>query len=485
MQSLPQHFLRRPEGNEALMGYQAGSIHGMMGGGNFAAPTGSVQLPQHHRKFIDLAQQHGSSNIREDGQNRSQGFEQQVLNPVHQAYLQQYAFQAAQQKSPIGMHSQQQMKMSMFSPPGKDQDVRMGAMKMPAANQAQTSSKKPTEQVVRGETHADHSQQNIKDQRVGPEPSSQPTLLGQTMPLKPMQAPQSQQHFQNITNNPIAMAAHMQALALERNIDLSVPANATLMAQLIPMIQSRMVAQQKVNESSMATQSSSIHVPKQQVSSPQVANENSPRGNTSSDASAQSGSVKVRQTVPATVPSTNSSAAMTNNTSNVSMQHFSLHGRENQLPPRQQMMVGNGMPPMPPLQPSPNIKQGADSGLTKGAQSGSESMQMPYARPMNRSSPQPNSSNDGLQGNPSTSQGVGAAQKQQQPLGFTKQQLHVLKAQILAFRRIKVYMFPLNSPYCTFGSLITFFDDIMFYFLFFIVLKYLILVIERRCNIAS
>lgn len=440
-QSLPQHFLRRPEGNEALMGYQSGSIHGMMGGGNFATPTGSVQLPQHHRKFIDLAQQHGSSNIREDGQNRSQGFEQQVLNPVHQAYLQQYAFQAVQQKSPIGMQSQQQMKMGMFSPPGKDQDTRMVAMKMPAANQAQTSSKKPSEQIVRGETHADHShhsQQNITDQRVGVEPISQPTLLGQTMPLKPMQAPQSQQHFQSITNNPIAMAAHMQALALERNIDLSVPANATLMAQLIPMIQSRIVAQQKANESSMATQSSSIHVPKQQVSSPQVANENSPRGNTSSDASAQSGSVKVRQTVPATVPSTSSNAAMTNNTNNVPMQQFSLHGRENHLPPRQQMMVGNGMPPMPPLQPSPNVKQGADSGLlAKGAQSGSESTQMPYARPMNRSSPQSTSSNDGVQGNPSVSQGGGAAQKQQQPLGFTKQQLHVLKAQILAFRRIK------------------------------------------------
>lgn len=468
MQSLQQHFLRRPEGNEALMGYQAGSIHGMMGGGNFAAPTGSVQLPQHHRKFIDLAQQHGSSNIREDGQNRSQGFEQQVLNPVHQAYLQQYAFQAAQQKSPIGMHSQQQMKMGMFSPPGKDQDIRMGAMKMPAANQAQTSSKKPAEHMVRSETHADHSQQNITDQRVGGEPISQPTLLGQTMPSKPMQAPQSQQHFQSITNNPIAMAAHMQALALDRNIDLSVPGNATLMAQLIPMIQSRMAAQQKINESSMATQSSSVHVPKQQVSLPLVANENSPRGNTSSDASAQSGSVKVRQTVPATVPSTNSSAAMTNNTGNVPMQQFSLHGRENQLPPRQQMMVGNGMPPMSPLQPSPNIKQGADSGLpAKGAQCGSESMQMPYARPMNRSSPQPTLSNDGVQGNPSTSQGVGAAQKQQQPfLGFTKQQLHVLKAQILAFRRIKVHMFPLNSPYFTFRSLVTILDDIMPLFLF-------------------
>ncbi|KAL2458137.1 ATP-dependent helicase BRM [Abeliophyllum distichum] len=87
----------------------------------------------------------------------------------------------------------------------------------------------------------------------------------------------------------------MQALALERNIDLSNPVNANMMAQLIPLMHSGMVAQQKANESNPGIRIESV--PKQQVNSPQVANENSPRGNSSSDVSGQSGSYKGRQVV--------------------------------------------------------------------------------------------------------------------------------------------------------------------------------------------
>jgi len=59
MQSLQQQLHRKPEGNEALLAYQA-SLQGVMGGNNFASSPGSMQLPQQSRKFIDLAQQHGS-----------------------------------------------------------------------------------------------------------------------------------------------------------------------------------------------------------------------------------------------------------------------------------------------------------------------------------------------------------------------------------------------------------------------------------------
>ncbi|KAL2512569.1 ATP-dependent helicase BRM [Abeliophyllum distichum] len=93
-----------------------------------------------------------------------------------------------------------------------------------AANQSQTSSsKKSSEQL-----------------------DDQPALLGQTVPIMPMQETQAQQNITNLTNNPIVMAAQlqaMQALALEHNIDLSNLVNANMMVQLIPLLHSGMVAQ--------------------------------------------------------------------------------------------------------------------------------------------------------------------------------------------------------------------------------------------------
>nr|KAJ0192712.1 hypothetical protein LSAT_V11C800451520 [Lactuca sativa] len=66
-------------------------------------------------------------------------------------------------------------------------------------------------------------------------------------------------------------------------------------------------------------------------------------------------------------------------------------------------------------------------------------LQLQHARQqMNRSSPQPPaaSANGVVLENPLTTQKQQTPQGQPHP-GFTKQQLHVLKAQILAFRRIK------------------------------------------------
>ncbi|XP_059634204.1 ATP-dependent helicase BRM [Cornus florida] len=442
-----QQFLRRPEGNEAILAYQAG-LHGVLGGGNFGSSSGSAQPSQLSRKFIDLALQHGSSHVREEGQYRTQGIEQQVLNPLHQAYL-QYAFQAAQQKSALGIQSQQQVKMGMVGPPsGKDQDIRMGNPKMQelisiqAANQAQaSSSKRSSEHFAHGEKQTEQGQQSISDQRSDPKTSIQPTSIGQLMQanmVRPMQGSQAQQSVQNMANSHLAMAAQMQvmqALATERNIDLSLPANANLMAQLIPLMQSRMVAQQKANESNMGAQSSPGLMPKQQVASPQIASESSPHGNSSSDVSGQSGSAKVRQTAPPGPFGTTSNAAVVNS-NGVPMQQFSVHGRENQVPPRQPTMVSNGMHPP---QSSANLNQGVDhASRAKNTMSGPDTLQMQHARQLNRSSPQSAaSSNDGGSGNVLPSQGGSVSQMQQHRLGFTKQQLHVLKAQILAFRRLK------------------------------------------------
>lgn len=423
-----------------------------MGASSFSSHT-AMQHPQQSRKFFELAQQHGSS---QEGQNRSQGPDQQVVNPVQQAYL-QYAFQAAQQKNALAMQSQQQAKMGLLGPPsGKDQDIRMGNLKMQelmtiqAANQAQaSSSKNSSEHYARGEKQMEQGQPSASDQRSESKPLVQPAAIGQLMPgnvIRPMQVPQSQQNMQNMANNQLVMAAQLQAVqawAVEHNIDLSLPGNANLIAQLIPLVQSRLAGQQKANESNMGAQSSPVPVSKQQVTSPQVASENSPHANSSSDASGQSGSAKAKQAVSSSPFGSSSNAGSVNNSNNIPMQQFPVHGRENQTPFRQPVVTGNGMPPMHPSQSPANMSQGVDQSFhAKNSLSSPESMQMQYNRPVNRSSPQaPGATNERASATQIQSQGGPAAHMSQQrsrPSGFTKQQLHVLKAQILAFRRLKV-----------------------------------------------
>ncbi|KAL1549842.1 ATP-dependent helicase BRM-like isoform X1 [Salvia divinorum] len=435
-QLMAQQFLRRPEGNNAILSYQAGTIHGPPGATNFPAASGSTQLPQQPRKFIDLGQQHGSPNNPDQSHNRSQGVEQQMLNPIQQAYL-QYAFQSAQQKPTLGMQCQQ-VRPAMFGSLGKDQEMRVANMKMQelmsmqAANQSQgSSSKKPSEQVVQSHKHADKRHQPMPDQR-SESKLNHPPLGGQGIQPASMQAPQSQQNIMNIPNNQIAMAAQMQAmqaLALERNIDLSHPANANVVAQLIPLMQSRMVAQQKANENS--TGMPSVSFGKQHVTSPSVGNEGSPHGNSSSDVSGQSGSSKVRQAVSPSTLGVTSNAALPNNCSSISAQQFSVP----HLLPRQHSSLGHGMPPMHPSQSPGNLSQGVDSFLAKT--SVAEASQAQNARQPNRSPQSATPSNEGDLCNPSTSQGGPSSHVRQLHTGFTKQQLHVLKAQILAFRRLK------------------------------------------------
>ncbi|KAK4593758.1 hypothetical protein RGQ29_017743 [Quercus rubra] len=406
-----------------------------------------MQLPPQSRKFIEMAQQHSSPH---EGQNTSQAIDQQMLSPVQQAYL-QYAFQA-QQKSALAMQSQHHTKMGMIGPPpGKDQDMRMGNLKMQdlismqGPNQAQaSSSKNSSEHFGRGEKQMDQGQQPTSEQRSEPKPSTQLTGHGQLVPgnmVRPLQAPQAQQSMQNMSNNQL-MSAQLQAMhswALDRNIDLSLPANANLMAQLIPLMQSRMAPQQKANESNMGAQSLPAPVSKQQVTSPSVASESSPHANSSSDISGQSGSAKARQTVSASPFRSTSNAGMVNHASNNALQQFGTHGRENQVPSRQHAGIGNGMPSMHPPQSSANTSQGVDHSLSvKNTLSSPEASQLQYLRQLNRSSPQAAATtNDGGSGNNILSPGGSSSQTPQQRFGFTKQQLHVLKAQILAFRRLK------------------------------------------------
>ncbi|XP_022974568.1 ATP-dependent helicase BRM [Cucurbita maxima] len=445
-QSLQHQLLRKSDGNEALLSYQAGGLQGVLAGNNFPQSPGSSHLPQQARKFIDLAQQHHSSS--QEGQNRSQGLEQQALNhPVHQAYL-QYAM-AAQQKSAMAMQSQHQAKMGIMSPHSiKDQEMRMGNQKIqdliPAqgSNQASTLSKNPSD-LVRGEKQMEQGQPSTSDQRADPKSSSQLPGMSNLMHVnmtRPMQAPQAQQGIPNVANNQLAMAQlqAMQAWALERNIDLSQPANATLMAQLIPLMQSRMVAQQKANENNMGSQSSPASVSKQQINSPFSGKEASAHANSLNDVLGQSSSTKSRQIASPSPFGQNMNGSVVNNTSHASMQQFSIPGVENQLPSRLPVS-GNTIPPVLPSESSGNVNQSIEHSLQgKTSLSSPDNLQTQYVRQVNRSSPQPAlPTSDGGPSNSTLSQSGHSNQTAQQRFGFTKHQLHVLKAQILAFRRLK------------------------------------------------
>jgi SWI/SNF-related matrix-associated actin-dependent regulator of chromatin subfamily A protein 2/4 len=340
LQSLQQQLLRKPEGNEAFLAYQAG-LQGVFGSNNFS--------PKQSRTL-----QHGSN---QDTMLRGQGIEQQMLNPVHQAYLQYAALQAALQKPALGIQSQQQTKMGMLSPASlKDHEMRLGNLKMQdvmsmqAVNQGQgSSSRNSSEHIPRGDKpQMEQGQQIAPDQKSEGKPSTQGPAMGHLIPgnmIRPIQVSETQQGIQNVMKSQIAVSAQLQAMqawARERNIDLSHPANAQLMAQLIPLMQSRMVSQPKVNESNIGGQSSPVSVSKQQVTSPAVASESSAHVNSSSDVSGQSGSSKARKTVPSSQLGSTINAGIAGNASDRTMQQFSVHGRESQAPLRQPVTVGNG-----------------------------------------------------------------------------------------------------------------------------------------------
>ncbi|GAB4861721.1 hypothetical protein Ancab_036974 [Ancistrocladus abbreviatus] len=187
---------------------------------------------------------------------------------------------------------------------GKDQDIRMAnlmqdVVSMQAKKQAQaSSSKKSSEPFGSAEKQAEMGQLPMSDPRIEPKLPMQHMTIGQSTAsniIRPMQKSQIQQGIP--TKNQIVMAAQLRAVhawALECNIDLSQPGNANLMAQLIPLMQSRMVAQQKANEGSSQPSPGSMR--RQHVTSPPVASKNSPRANSSSDISEQSSYGKARQT---------------------------------------------------------------------------------------------------------------------------------------------------------------------------------------------
>ncbi|CAN6845184.1 hypothetical protein Bca4012_034640 [Brassica carinata] len=410
---------RNSEANDGMFAYHPGGVQGMMGGGNFGSPSGSMQHPQQPRRLFDSPQQQqqpqGSS---QDGQ--------QSFNPMQQAYL-QFALQSQQQKV------QQQARMGMMGS-SKDQDGRMGMLNMQgamqqASNQAHGSSSNPSaEQFARGERQMESGHET--------KPHPQQVGTGQLMPrniTRPMQAPQGPQGVNNMGSNQLAFSQQwqaMQAWARERNIDLSHPANASQMSHIL---QGRMAAQQKSNEGNVASPSPSIPVSSQPSSSSGVPGENSPRPNSAGDISGQSGSGKVRHAISTSSFASTSSPRMMNPAANP----FSAQGRDNPMYPRHLVQPTNGMPSGNSMQTSANETHVLDHNASTNKGLGSaEHLQMQQPRQMNAPSPKAVLSDAGLLSKSSLQIGQGIKQEQQRS-GFTKQQLHVLKAQILAFRRLK------------------------------------------------
>ncbi|KAL9266239.1 ATP-dependent helicase BRM-like protein, partial [Drosera capensis] len=220
-QLLQHQFLRKPEGNEPITAYQAGSLQQVIGSSSFPPSPGSGQLSQQQRKFIDFShQQQGTPQVCEDVQIKNQGRDQQALNPLHQAYL-QYAF--SQQKAAMAMQPQQQAKSGMASPSGKDQDARLANMKMQEAMLMQSASQG---QASSSKKSSEPGQNSVLDQRNESKLPMQQIAIGQMGSgnmIRPMQMAQIQQGAQNMGNSQMAMAAQMQAMqawAAERNIDL-------------------------------------------------------------------------------------------------------------------------------------------------------------------------------------------------------------------------------------------------------------------------
>lgn len=481
---LPQlHFHRKPEGSEAFLAYQAGGLQGVVGASNSFPSPGSSQLPQQCRKLDDLPLKHGPT---DDGLTGRHSIEQQVSNPILQSPF-QLGFQSAQ-KSVMMPHPSQQAKIEMTDlASGKDHDARSANVRMQEHTAASTAR----------ESHASSSK-NPSEQFAQLRPMMQSSPLGQLPPVSSVRATQpqmmqAQQFAQNMHNNQLAAVAQMQAIqawARDNNIDLSQPDNANLMLKLMPIVQAKMATQQKANENNLNAQPSHVPLSKPPAAPSSVAGANSPRVNSPNEVPMQSASGKAVHTANVGL---NSGPGIIMNSNNMVMQQFPAHLRENQVSlSGKSVMMSSGMLPIHPPQQASNSNPGADqSQLAKGPSgpesfqaqhlrqinhpqlqpavpsqdgmltmqlpqqaaisgqsvdptlqaksqlNGSETFQAQYLRQMSRPLQQPAvpvPSNDGGSTNTLPSQEGGG----QQRFGFTKKQLHVLKAQILAFRRLKV-----------------------------------------------
>ncbi|KAG0453128.1 hypothetical protein HPP92_025792 [Vanilla planifolia] len=118
-----QQHLRKPEGEDSFIAYRSSGMHGATGSTNLPSSSAASPLPQTHRKFDD-----GLAQLQDENHSHVQ-VPHEMQNPVQQAYL-QFALQAAQQNYHGNLLAQQQVKVGLAGPTGRDQDTHLNNLKM-------------------------------------------------------------------------------------------------------------------------------------------------------------------------------------------------------------------------------------------------------------------------------------------------------------------------------------------------------------------
>ncbi|KAJ3685779.1 hypothetical protein LUZ61_014943 [Rhynchospora tenuis] len=371
---------------------------------------------------------------------------QMQQNPIlSHAYL-QYAMQQQQQ----AQQQQQQVQQQQQKP-----HASLVAPQQQPQNNAATANALKVQELMSLQRNSNNNSGNNNNQHM-PRPT-------QPQPLNPNSGNPNPGPTVNNANQ-LAMLQQMQmmqAWAKEQNIDLSVPANMNLVAQMLPIWQNatRMAAmqQQQKNpgESSASTMQGQQHQQHQQLIMP------SPGG---SEGSASHGS----------------------NQNPLSEMSGQQHGGmlKPRKPVQQGVISGDSMPGMlsnlqhergarPPVMQLSQASSSAHNSNTVGTSTGqenpglkgaftgpnSEMLQMQYMRQLQQQQQQQNHQQQQQQlqqqqmqqvqvppiastGIPNPGPGPGPGNPSgeaggRQGIGFSKKQLHVLKAQILAFRRLK------------------------------------------------
>lgn len=362
---------------------------------------------------------------------------EQPQNSIHQAYA-QFAMQAAQQQQKShGNTPAQQGDFGMMGPTAGGQEILVGNLKMQemhikGGNQTQ---------LLRFINSADYTRcgekQNEQDHICDVQnnelkvPQTATGQLTATNMVRPIQSLQSQGNMGNIANQQLMMAQlqAMQTWAMDHNVDLTHPANANLIAQFLPSLQSnRLAAIQKPNVSNTLAQQSNLSTLKPQIISSTVTNENSTQGNSMNDLSGQAGLVR------------SGVGTILSNSKNMHMQQPQpVQTRVTQNEKGDVVAAGSTGSVVHLQQGSTSTSQNLDLSNGKKSVATNLSQMQSFKKSQNIRHPTPPSvplstEVEGIH----VLAGGGSEQTARNHVGFTNQQLLVLKAQIFAFRRLKV-----------------------------------------------
>ncbi|XP_004956997.1 ATP-dependent helicase BRM isoform X1 [Setaria italica] len=415
--------------HEQQQAHQSGAPHGMMGPGGSNFPQSSSPMPPVQSQ-MNLPPSSGPQGMVGGQVHNQVAMQQQYLKL---AMLQQQQ----QQKVAHGMLLQQQAKLNMLGSSSRDQDMVNNPAKMQElmALQAQMF-KRQAEHLQQAEKQKEQGQPSSDEQRSRDMRPTMPPLgvPGQQLPsagmMRPMQPMQGQVGISSAGGGPLTPLQFqaVQAWAKENNFDLSNPANMSAVSQLLPIWQSsRMAAMQKQNEASMAAQ---------QQATPSQMNSDTPGcGNVPN----QGAPSKPGQPLPPSSVSGGEEAKVVNLSNLQLQQQLSAHNRDgsNERAVRSPVTAGDGAQMMMHTpQSSGHVNKVPEQSTPKNALANSEAMQVQHVRQMQQlnQAAAPTASPGETGGSQAP---IPSARLQPGQTGFTKNQLHVLKAQILAFRRLK------------------------------------------------